>query len=38
MSIREDILNPRDEIIRIANENTIKSFRLFGLVARDWQL
>lgn len=35
MSIREDILNRRDEIIRIANENGIKSVRLFGSVARD---
>ena len=35
MSIREDILNRRDEIIRIATENGIKSVRLFGSVARD---
>lgn len=35
MSIREDILNRRDEIIRMANENGIKSVRLFGSVARD---
>lgn len=35
MSIREDILNRRDEIIRIANDNGIKSVRLFGSVARD---
>ena len=35
MSIREDILNRREEIIRIANENGIKSVRLFGSVARN---
>lgn len=35
MSVREDILNRREEIIRIANENGIKNVRLFGSVARN---
>ncbi|RXI96574.1 nucleotidyltransferase [Anaerobacillus alkaliphilus] len=35
MTVRKDILNRRDEIIRIANENGIKNIRLFRSVARN---